>query len=797
MENTIEENSGNIFNFKDFLNKFLSKWKWFVICVFITVTLAYIKLKYTLPTFESKSIVLLKDENKGNLISEMASFVDPSRASGLKSNIENEIEILRSRTLIEETVKKLSLNISLVVKGKLVNIELYKKPILVNFVEKSEDFYQKGMVFKYYPISSKKFRLEEDVLESDSKIITSNKNDFYYGELVNTRFGKFIVTKSPEKLDKSAKINYPIYITISPLKNVVNNFKSNLLVKLFNTKSSVVQISYINPVKKRSEDFINELFYLYNQNAIEKKNIIFENTSKFISNRLKIITEELGGVEKEVENFKIANNLTDIDSEAKLYLQGSSDYNKKVVDTEVKINIVNSVRDYLRKSSGLDLLPTNVLTFDADASRLISNYNDLVLDRNRISKSATDTNPTVSKINQRISSIRSTIEASLDRLKTSLIIEKTSLNDSENNLKSKISKVPSQERIYKVIARQQKVKEELYLFLLQKREETAISLAAKDPMGIVIDQADTSEIPVSPVKMNYFIIALLLGVAIPFLIIYIRDILDTKVKSSIDILGKIKVPFLGNIPKSSSTEGKLISATSRSSTDEALRIVRTNIDFVVSDVDSSLAKTIFSTSTVPGEGKTFISANLASTFALLGKKVLLIGMDIRKPRLDEYFTIPNRGKGVTNYLSTPDADVHDYLIKQDGYDCFYVFPSGVVPPNPADLLSKDKVNTMFEILKKEFDYIIVDTAPVGPVVDTLLVAKHADAFIYVVKANQLDKSMLKLPEKLYLEKKLPNMAIVLNYTEIGNGYGYGYGYGYGVEEEKISWFRKVLNKFKK
>lgn len=796
-ENNFNQNSESDSQIRAFFEIFLTRKKWFILSVFVGFLLTYIYLRYAIPQYKATTTILVKDENRGGIMSELASFVDLNKATGVKNNIDNEIEILRSRALVERTVSKLNLNISLIEKGKIINSDIYKnRPIEINYLQNNLGIHKPvelSLIFS--PSDRKTFELLADEKTHDlKKVFKSNRRVFRYGELIETNYGDIIINKTSEYDRFFKESDYPVVLKINTLNEAVDDYLSRLTVRLYNPKSSVVELALVDPVKERAEDFLNTLFYIYNEKAIEQKNFVFKNTSKFIDNRLLIITEELGRVEQDVENFKRSNKLTNIDSEAELFLQGTSDYSKKIVELDIQLNVVVSMLEYMKKGNNSDLLPTNIIQSSSEASKLIDSYNQLILDRNRIAKSASGTNPFLIKMNQQINSLRLNVVSSLDRLKSTILIQKNKLNGKEGSLMSKIARIPTQERQFRVIARQQKVKEELYLFLLQKREETAISLATKEPNGNVIDIARASKYPISPNKALSYMVALVLGLLIPFTIIYVLNLLDTKVKSSADILGKVKVPFLGNIPKSSSTEGKLISATSRSSTDEALRIVRTNIDFVVSDVDSNFAKTIFSTSTVPGEGKTFISSNLALSFAQLGKKVLLIGMDIRKPKLYEYFTIPNKDKGVTNYLSTPDADVHDYLIKQDGYDCFYVFPSGVVPPNPADLLSKDKVNTMFEILKKEFDYIIVDTAPVGLVADTLLVANHADAVIYVVKANQLDKSMLKLPEKLYLEKKLPNMAIVLNYTEKGNAYGYGYGYGYGEDTiVKRSILKKIFD----
>jgi capsular exopolysaccharide synthesis family protein len=372
-------------------------------------------------------------------------------------------------------------------------------------------------------------------------------------------------------------------------------------------------------------------------------------------------------------------------------------------------------------------------------------------------------------------------------LQASLSIQKRDLSSNEGVLNAKIGKIPVQERQFRVIARQQKVKEELYLYLLQKREETAISLSATEPNARVIDAAKAEKTPLSPKKNIIYLAGLLLGLLVPFGVIYTDDLLDTKIKSRLELDGKTQIPFIGDVPTSDSPS-EVIRSESRSSTAEALRIVRTNLEFMLSKVPEGQAKTIFVTSTFPKEGKTFVSANLAATFALSGKKVLLIGMDIRNPRLEEYLTLPDRG--FTNYLSSKDLPLEDLIVKYDGYEDFHVLPAGVIPPNPAELLMSKKVDLAFKTLKSQYDYIVVDTAPVTLVTDTLLIAKNADCFIYVARANFLEKRMLNIANTLYKEKKLPNMCLLLNDTDSTKGYGYGYGYG--VKVKQLPWYKRIL-----
>jgi tyrosine-protein kinase Etk/Wzc len=786
--NPSNENHNREFQLRNFIDHYLVHWKWFLIGAFISLTIAYIYLRYTTPQFKATATILVKDEKKGGMLSELSAFADMGIESGLKNNVDNEIEILKSRTLVENTVKRLNLNISMFIKGNIINTEMYdKKPIKVYFIPKDSPFYKTATTLKFLEISPYTFQLENLLQAENSKNNFINKSEFRYGEVITTPNWNLIITKNPSKLFKVN--NREITINVSPMDDVVDGFRNRLNVNPLSKTSSVVELSLVDPVYEKAEVFLNNLIEIYNQDAITDKNQISENTSKFIANRLSLITRELDGVEQDVESFKKSNNLTDIDSEAKLFIEGANEYDKKGVTTETQLNVVNSMLDFTKKSSNSDLLPTNIISGEEDASGLINMYNELVLDRNRILKSATIANPTVIKMDQQIASLKTTLITNLERLKSNLNIQKRDLDSHKGIMDTKIEKIPVQERQFKVIARQQKIKEELYLYLLQKREETAISLSATEPNARVIDAAKASHIPVAPKKKIMYLVAFIIGILIPFGTIYLKDLLDTKIKSRLDLEGKTTIPYLGDIPTSNSNT-QIIKSESRTSSAEALRIIRTNMEFMLSKVPEDQAKTIFLTSTFSKEGKTFVSVNLAATFALSGKKVLLIGMDIRNPKLDDYVTLPDQG--LTNYLSHKETAIEDLIIKQKGYEDFHILPAGIIPPNPAELLLSKKVDSLFKTIKAQYDYIIVDTAPVSLVTDTLLIAKHADCFIYVIRANFLEKRMLHIANDLYQEKKLPNMCLLLNDTDSTKGYGYGYGYG--IKSRKKSWYKKIWSK---
>lgn len=789
-EINIQTKESNL-NLKEEVLKYLFNWKWFAVGVFLSLLLAFLYLRYAVPQYQATAKILVKDDRKGGMMSELSAFSDLGVLGGVSSNVDNELEVLKSSAILYEVSKELELNFTYYSIGRVITSEVYEeKPLKLVFVSPSSEFLE----------TKNQFRVEH---KNDTSFTIFDKNDSKIGTFTYNK--PFTIGKEKQEaiLFKTEffnkEKNYNIQIFYKPTELVVESLKRDLKVATLSKYTSVIEISYVNPVPEKAEDIINTLIKKYNEDAINDKKFISENTSKFIEQRLGIISKELREVEQNVETFKKENGVTDIISEAGIYLSNSSDVSKKILDTEIQLEVVKSLSSYL-KSSSTDLIPSNVIPSSEGASSQISEYNNLVLRRNELlNSSAGSKNVTVQKLNEQIDALKQTVSSSLNQLQSNLKIEVASLKRQSGILGGKISQIPTQEKGFRDLNRRQNIKEALYLYLLQKREETQLSLAVTAPNAKVIDDAKAGSKPISPKKMIVYLGALILGLLIPFGILYLIDLFDTKIKTRKDIEDTITVPFLGEIPLLEN-ETLILESSNRSGTAEALRIIRTNLEFVLNDVPEGKAKTIFLTSTYPKEGKTFVSVNLATIISKAEKKTLLIGLDIRNPRLDDYFNLPQ--KGLTHYLTDKTGkSITDFIVKSKEIETLDVLVAGVIPPNPAELLMSKKVNDMFAELAQMYDYIIVDTAPVSLVTDTLLIAKYADAFVYVSRANYLDKRMLELPQKLYTEKKLPNMTIVLNASDTKKGYGYGYGYdygyGYGRETEKVPFWKKWLGYFKK
>jgi len=796
INNTSEQNS----NIQEQFFKYLFHWKWFLLSVFIGLFLAYTNLRYSIPTYQVTATILIKDDKKGGgLATEISTFSD--LGFGVKSNVDNEVEVLKSRKLVEKSITNLGLNVTYYQEGLVKTSESYKKlPVKVNFFNSSPLFFKKGGFFTLKPISISQFEL----YTKDKSLI----GKFSYGELIKNELGSMIFTNSYSNLNNLDK--NLINIEITPLEYVTNSYKNRLEIAPINKLTSVITLSIIDPIKERGVDFINKIIQNYNEDAVSDNNIVAKKTLLFLNQRIDSLNIELDSVESSAEQYKKKEKITNIVFEAEQFVASSGEYDVNLVKVNTEIKVIDYMINFVTKKPLIDVIPINIIPEQSDAGSLIIEYNKLIATRAKLFKRNSDVNPAIVNLDHQLDEIRTSILESLKNLKATLNIRQLDLSSQGNILGGKIKEIPRQEREYRVIDRQQKVKEQLYLYLLQKKEENAISLAVSSANSKIIDGAYANPNAVSPKKQIVYLIGLFFGLLIPFLIIYFIDLSDNKIKTRFDVESRTTIPFIGDIPRAESSS-QLIEAFSRSNTSESFRIIRTNLDFIVSNVLDGIAKTIFVTSTFPKEGKTFVSVNLAGTFALSGKKVLLMGMDIRNPKLDQYMTLPN--KGLTSYISDNNTDLNDLIVKLDGYDGFYVLPAGIIPPNPAELLMNEKVDLMFTILKKQFDYIIVDTAPISLVTDTMLVAKYADSFIYVARANVLDKSMLKFPQSLYEENRLPNMSILLNdsnlsssyYKYYGYGYGYGYGYygygygyGYGVDVKvEKKWYEKALNFFRK
>ena len=779
IENITEEN----IDIKEILHKYISKWKWYLISMFSFLFLAYIYKSSVSNVFQVESTILIKDDKNSGVISEMSAFEDLGIGLGGNSSaLENEIEILKSRYLIEKVIDENDFNIKYLEKKGLRYVErLENSPIKIKIYNHDFNRIKKQQKIEIEQIDEKNFIL----------IHEQNKIKGKFGQKINLSVlgDVTIIPNLNQNLEKNAKYN-KIIINVDNNLNTVQYFQKNLSIEKINKESNAVKITIKTENIDKGIKFINDLIKQHKIDAIDDKNLVAKNTILFINERIKFITNELSTVESNVSKFKNSNNFFDLTENANISLQNYSNNSKEIFENETQIKLSEYIYNEISDKKVFDLVPSNIGINNPSIERMIENVNSLILERNKIAANSSEKNPVIINLNEQIKSIKNNLYTSLKNFIQTLRIKNNSLINLNENLNTQLDKAPKQEKDFREIQRQQVLKETLYLYLLQKREETSISYAVTVSNTKVIDEAFSSGLPISPKSKIIFLGALLLGLILPTGIIYLNDLLDTKVKSKQEII-KLGVPYLGDIPLSESNDKIAVKKGERSSTAEGFRMLKTNIGFIKNN--NKEVKTIFVTSTLSKEGKSFVSLNLAATYGLSGKKVLLIGMDLRAPKILEYLKI-NSNKGVSNFLVSDKEKLSDLIIKLPEVENVSILPSGPIPPNPSELLNSENLEELFIYAKEQFDIVIVDTAPLGLVTDTLQVSKFADIFLYVVRANYLDKRLLQIGQTFYNEKKLNNMMMVINGSDYQKGYGYGYGYGYGNEQEKTKWWKKPFTK---
>lgn len=770
--NTINPHNGSgdydneIINVRELLFKYLRRWYWFVLAIIIAVIIAFVYIKSAQTKYQVQTVILLRNDNSSSNISQMA--FEGLGLGGVSKEVEDEIQVISSKKLIKQAIDSLQLQVQCFEKNGLKYIDRYnKKTLELNL----SDYFLDTLSFKldfFVKESAGKFKVEVEAANRFKSHYTLNNIQ----ESFETPAGifNFTATTLPEKGKK-------IKISIYPINSLVGSYSTRLNVSTVNKKSNAINLSLVESNIPKAEDFLNKIVYLYNLDAIIDKNIIARNTANFINERLNIITKELFDVESEVEGYKRANNLTDLSSEATLYLNTASEYEKKLTELDIQLNMVNAVESYIDKSKNDDvLIPANVITEDVSLAKSIQEYNMAVLEKMKLSQTASEKNPAFVLADQQISALKANVLASVNSVKSGIQIARADVIKRGTQFTSKIKSVPTQERQFLEIKRQQEIKQTLYLFLSQKREETALSLASTAPAARTIDKAYASLEPVAPKKKIILLVALMLGVVVPFLFIYLKELINNKVKDSKEFQRLVRAPYLGSIGTSRENERVIVREGKTTPIVEMFRLLRTNLNFILSP--SKKSSVILVTSSFTGEGKSFISINLAMSLALINKKVLLVGMDIRSPMLGEYLNLPNRSEGITVYLANDSVKLEDIIFPSGFHQNFEVMPAGPVPPNPAELIMSPRLDKAIEELRTMYDYIIVDTAPIGMVSDTYLLNRIADASVFVSRQNYTPKDSITLINEIYENKRLNGLGVVLNgISSTDSGYGYGYGYG--------------------
>lgn len=764
-------------NIVDLFMYLASQWKWFLLSILICGGIAwYNYARAPLVYFRSATVIIKDPSNKASTsgLDRFDNFIN-------KVNVANEILQFRSKKLMREVVQRVHADVSYQIKDGLRNNELYNEsPVLASLPDAlPEQSFSFTMTLK---------DAKTVTLSDFSGIEAKPSYEVALNDTVAIIEGMNVVVTATNYL-RDSWLNTPIRVQKLPVESMVNYYKNALGIQQEEEEASILTLALKDSSPARAEDVLNTLITVYNEEAIKEKNQVAVNTANFINERLIIIERELGNVESNLESFKQRNQIVDIASSAGMYMTESQKYNADAMELETQLRLANFIKDYLTDpSKETDLIPSNTGISDMNIENQISLYNAAKLKRDHLIDDSSVNNPVVQELNNSLRAMKQSIIRAVDNMIVSLNVKRNDAQNREMRAQDRVTAIPTKERQMLSIERQQKIKEALYLFLLNKREENALSQAMADNNARVIDGAEGSNAPISPNRNRILLLGLLVGIALPGAVCLAILFMDTRVHGRKDIEGVTSVPYLGEIPldkEAMKDHRRKVMAVKEQGDDivsEAFRILRTNMAFL-SKKDKP-AQVITFTSFNIGAGKTFIARNLSMSLAYMKKRVVMVDLDIRKGTLSRHFG--HYHVGVTNYLSDNTVKVDDIIQHQEGFD---LIPAGILAPNPAELLMDNRLDELMNELRTRYDYIIADNVPVGLIADATIANRIADLTIFVVRAGKLDRRQLPDIEKLYQEKKLKNMALVLNGANperhgYGYSYGYGYGYGYGTKKKK-------------
>lgn len=778
-ENREEEHSG--FNLAALWKIVVLHWYWIVLSTIVALGAAFGYLKYTRPVYASNMKILVKDEDSRSRMYRGGQLALESMGVISNSNgFDNELEILTSSNINQRVIKSLKLYVSYELDGRLRNHELYKNnPYIVDMPE--------NQLVDLHSLIQLKIDRQGDGVHVEGEIyVPRAKEPILFERSVKELPGSFNTPVGTITLQRNPGVGAELpeqamYATIMPLEYAAKAYGSRLSVSASSKTTTVAVLNYLDTQPERAIDYLNELFRSYNEDANEDKNEVALKTEEFLKNRISAIREELDATESNLESYKKKNELINLTNDASNALNKLTEYQKEQVELETQLNLVTALLDYVDDPrNAFNVVPSNLGLKDADMSNLLNKYNDYVLQRNRLLKSSSPENPYVKRLTAQLEEMWPTIRLSLKSVRENILTQKRSAEDQHNLFSRRVGEVPTQERSLNNIIRQQEIKVELYLMLLQKREENYISLNSTAAKARVIDDPRSTG-KKSPKTMVILLGALVLGLCFPVGLIYLLGLLRYRIEGREDVEMLTKIPVLADIPLApKSLDGELSLAVRENSNDmmeEAFRGLRTSLRFVLSEKEN----VIVCTSCIPGEGKTFISTNLAMSLALLGKRVIIVGLDIRKPRLVKLFGLSSDHRGITIFLSSNSGDFQD-LDKQIHHAVLNpnldVLPAGVIPPNPGELISREQLDHAIALLREHYDYVIVDTPPVGLVSDTLSAARVADMTIMVCRADYSPRNNFQLINALHHDNKMPKITLVLNGIDLKKRkYGYYYGYG--------------------
>lgn len=786
----MEDEASSGFDYKTFLIKLLMYWPWIAGCVIVALAGAFFYLKTQTPLYTVSSSVLIKNESSksGN---SGASLADLGFVSSSTQNFDNELEILRSRTLLKKVVTDLDLYISYTLPGTFRPTELYKQsPVKVWVTPEEAERLGSAQVDLHFQQN----KLHEVTITHNSqewkKTIESLPTVF------STPAGVFSFSAA-DSLQQVSETPELIQVTVTSPNSTAASYRGRLSVSSGNRSTTIAQLSITDSQVARGTDFLNKLVELYNEEGNNDKNEVAAKTAEFIDERINIINHELGTTESELASFKQRAGVVDIASDASQAAGEQANYERAYAENEVQLSLMNHLKNHILSTENqYEVIPANIGLTNGDLNTVVERYNEMLIERKRLLRTSHEDNPAVQSLNASIEVMRNSVMAAIQTAEKGLQINRQALKTQTRKFAGKVSDAPVQEKEYLSMSRQQEIQANLYLMLLQKREENNITLASTANNARVIDEPLAGG-QVSPQSSQIYMMALVLGLGFPVGILFLWGLLQFKIKTRADVERITKLPIIGDIPLTEEAKKNAIVVRENRNElmEEIFRSVRTNVQYMLSEGQ----KVILFTSTTSGEGKSFSAGNLACSFAFMGKKVVIVGLDIRKPGLNKVFQLSHKGVGISQYLADPQhTDLLSLCQKSTISDNLYILPGGEIPPNPTELVARPALDQAMSILREHFDYVILDTAPIGMVTDTQLIARVADLSVYICRSNYTIKSEFKLVNALKEEGKLPHPCVVINgidmdkretgsyygygkYGKYGYGkkYGYGYGYGYG------------------
>ncbi len=776
------EKADPTFDIKDYLQRFLRIWPLIIlsVIVFLLASIAYLRY-YSVPSYHINAKVLINDENSssGN---NAAPAIDLSLMFGAKNSVDNEIEVLKTRSLMEALVSDLNLHINWFHVGSIKDVEIFEHPLFL-YVENITDE-DEPLTFLIEDINTEGFSLGfksketgefEKMHVAYNKSITVPKCGVFRFKMTNADVASF-------------KGSYRLLI--NTIDDQVEDLRKRLLVNLTNKMTSVIDLQLNYPIKEKGEFILEHFIQKYVEESIRDKSRIADSTIAFIDDRILLVSAELAGIEGNIQKFMQGRGITNLTAQTQILLENSSQYAGKVADIMNRVEILEAIGETISRPNGKSLVSGSVLgagPVDPGFGNLVSSYNNLILEKEKLAMVYTADNPYIVNIDKQIESAKQNISDYIANTKESLLASVAGLERNTNKIEGDIRQVPEKERAFLDLSRQQQLKQELYLFLLQKREETALSNTSNIAGIRRLDNPKAEKLPFSPNKRAILAFSFLIGLILPAIGLYVSDSMNTTINSRKDIEKRTNLPVVAELQHNDAQKDLIEFDNARSALAEQFRGLRTNLQFLMpQDMD----KVILVTSGMPGEGKSFISLNLANVYAASGLRVLLLEFDLRKPKLSKTYT-DSKGLGISNFIVNANFGLNDIIAPVPSSDNLMFGACGPIPPNPSELIMNPRTAELFKQAREQFDIVIVDAPPIGAVTDGQLLSEFSDVALYVVRAGYTPKDLVSLPEDMRREGKIKNLNIVLNDVSAKNKGYYGYTYGYyGQEETKKSWLKR-------